>query len=57
MRFSEAIRLGAMMKPQYFGHYSNVDQTKTCALGAAADGAGLTMGSLDSSWIPVMIHP
>ena len=39
MKLSEAIRLGAMLKPQAFG---GVNSTKgTCALGAAFEAAGL----------------
>ena len=39
MRLSEAIRLGAMLKPQTTGHYRKAGAT--CALGAAADAAGI----------------
>jgi hypothetical protein len=39
MRLSEAIRLGAMLKPQYFGDFYGPEQT-TCALGAAGDAIG-----------------
>lgn len=39
MRLSEAIRLGALMKPQRFG-YANKDG-KTCAAGAAYDAIDL----------------
>lgn len=39
MRLSEAIRLGAMLKPQAFGEY-NTGNT-TCALGAAMDASNL----------------
>ncbi len=38
MKLSEAIRLGAMLKPQGFGQYRANDAT--CAVGAAMDGAG-----------------
>lgn len=38
MRLSEAIRLGAMLKPQAFGIYD--DGVGTCALGAAAMAMG-----------------
>lgn len=37
MKLSEAIRLGAMLKPQGFGH---IDNDGTCALGAAYDALG-----------------
>lgn len=49
MKLSEAIRLGAMMKPQAFG--ALYDNGATCALGAAGD----AMGILDrnrNDWIP-----
>jgi hypothetical protein len=38
MKLSEAIRLGAMLKPQTVGSYS--DETGSCALGAALDAIG-----------------
>jgi hypothetical protein len=38
MRLSEAIRLGAMMKPQAFG--ASFHDGRTCALGAALDAIG-----------------
>ncbi len=38
MRLSEAIRLGAMMKPQGFGHYFY--NGKSCGIGAAVDAIG-----------------
>lgn len=38
MRLSEAIRLGATMKPQVFGLYKS--ERGTCAMGAAADAIG-----------------
>ena len=46
MRLSEAIRLGAMLKPQGFGAGSAIlnDVSPTCALGAAADACGLETG-------------
>lgn len=40
MRLSDAIRLGAMMKPQHRGGILSSDGTKTCALGAALDALG-----------------
>ncbi len=41
MRLSEAIRLGAMLKPQGFGGMSsNPQSTETCAYGAASDALG-----------------
>lgn len=50
MKLSEAIRLGAMMKPQAFGKLRRVvyfykgqprQEIRTCALGAALDACGL----------------
>jgi hypothetical protein len=38
MTLSEAIRLGAMLKPQAFGDYT--DGRGTCAWGAASEAAG-----------------
>ncbi len=39
MRLSEAIRLGAMLKPQKYGPYIKGDES-TCALYAACDAMG-----------------
>jgi hypothetical protein len=39
LRLSEAIRLGAMLKPQGFGWF-NTDDGGTCAMGAAMQAAG-----------------
>lgn len=39
MKFSEAIRLGAMMKPQAFGKTFD-GEGRTCAVGAAYDAIG-----------------
>lgn len=41
MRLSEAIRLGAMMKPQSAQAYYNHETGGTCALGAALDAIGV----------------
>lgn len=38
MKLSEAIRLGAMLKPQGFDHYE--EDGHTCAVGAARDAGG-----------------
>lgn len=46
MRLSEAIRLGAMLKPQAFGGPADAplqQQAATCALAAAAEALGLRM--------------
>lgn len=40
MRLSEAIRLGAMLKPQHFGSLRSDDGVATCALGAAEEASG-----------------
>ncbi len=45
MRLSEAIRLGATMKPQHFGMYRDVEGKATCAMGAAFDAIG------EDTWI------
>jgi len=43
MLFSEAIRLGSMLKPQGKGLLSSFpDHAKTCAMGAAAEAVGVT---------------
>ena len=39
MKLSEAIRLGAMNRPQ--GFYRLYDQGRTCAMGAAAEAMGI----------------
>jgi hypothetical protein len=41
MRLSEAIRLGAMNRPQAYGSYFEKETNRTCALGAALDAIGL----------------
>ncbi len=41
MKLSEAIRLGAMMKPQGTGYLHSLDGLKSCALGAACDAVGI----------------
>ena len=46
MKLSEAIRLGAMLKPQAFGALSSTDQTGTCAMGAAIQAIGSPMRAL-----------
>lgn len=40
MKLYEAIRLGAMLKPQCFGHLVTFVPARTCALGAALDAVG-----------------
>ncbi len=46
MRLSEAIRLGAVLKPQ--AHDGTIiSETHTCALGAAIEGAGIPARALD----------
>ena len=44
MKLSEAIRLGSLMSPQHFG--GSMDGAGRCALGAAADAAGLEKSAL-----------
>ncbi len=42
MRLSEAIRLGATMKPQCYGYFYRGDErTSSCAIGAACDAIGV----------------
>jgi hypothetical protein len=41
MKLSEAIRLGSMIRPQ--GHGKLMSDGRTCAIGAAAESAGLSM--------------
>lgn len=43
MRLSEAIRLGAMLKPQGSGEFVSADG-RSCALGAAGDAVGIDAG-------------
>lgn len=43
MQLSEAIRLGAMLRPQAFGFY--FEAGKSCAFGAAAEASGTTSGA------------
>jgi hypothetical protein len=45
MKLSEAIRLGAMLKPQGFGSF-NTNKSTSCALGAAANAVGITCQEL-----------
>ena len=42
MKLSQAIRLGAMLKPK--GHGGLLVNGKTCALGAACEAVGITIG-------------
>jgi len=41
MKLSEAMRLGAMMRPQAFGVLINRDTGGTCAIGAVMDAVGI----------------
>lgn len=41
MKFSEAIRLGSLLRPQAFYEYASADG-RTCALGAAMEAVGVT---------------
>lgn len=55
MKLSEAIRLGAMLKPQ--GRELYIDAGKTCAVGAALDAIGvldwfLAQGGDPTDWFP-----
>jgi hypothetical protein len=54
MTLSEAIRLGAMWKPQKFGgpNHQLKDETHTCALAAAAEAVGQHMLSVyEPHWL------
>lgn len=53
MKLSEAIRLGAMLRPQGFGRLHG--NGKTCALGAAMSAAGWSEEDLDKS--PTTVQP
>lgn len=58
MRLSEAIRLGAMLKPQAFGDYFN--SVGTCALGAACEAAGVSceaIGDYERQFLAVFAEP
>lgn len=56
MKLSEAIRLGAMLRPQAFGDFvkrypdskSGLLVSATCALGAACEAAGISIDAFDS---------
>lgn len=50
MRLSDAIRLGAMMKPQAFGDVR--DGVGTCAIGAAYEAVGVCLMTRDYSTVP-----
>lgn len=45
LRFSEAMRLGAMMRPQAFFKLHDTDTGGSCALGAVADALGALQAS------------
>lgn len=51
MKLSEAIRLGAMLKPQIIGNYFN--DVGTCALGGAYDAIGKLMACGSDMHSPV----
>lgn len=58
MKLSEAIRLGAMLKPQAFGHYW-VDGG-SCAIGAACDAAGvgaLGVAEFEGQFLSIYVQP
>ncbi len=50
MTLSEAIRLGAMLKPQQIHDGSLSDGTGTCALGAAMEACGIDVEGDDNYW-------
>jgi hypothetical protein len=47
MKFSEAIRLGATLRPQTRGEYFTPGGRRSCALGAAIDAIGLELVPCD----------
>ena len=49
MKLSEAIRLGAMLRPQAFGDYT--DGVGTCAIGAACEAYGVPLNA-DTELLP-----
>ena len=57
MKLSEAIRLGAMLRPQTFASFFGDDGS--CAIGAASEAAGLRVGravdvdGLRKMWAPI----
>lgn len=56
MKFSDAIRLGSMMKPQGFGDYETEDGG-TCAYGAACNAGGLAYeDAFPGDWTDVLIR-
>jgi hypothetical protein len=57
MTLSEAIRLGAMLKPQAFGDYT--DGRGTCAWGAASEAAGRDVDDNDipDEWFDLCDQP
>lgn len=60
LRLSEAIRLGAMLRPQAYGHLFRISDGTSCAFGAAFEARGIAFGtSLDMvpwrqwwTWLP-----
>jgi len=60
LRLSEAMRLGALLKPQGFGKLYDLRSKGTCAFGAAFDAIGrlheavLQCGNLDTEWQPLI---
>lgn len=54
MQLHEAIRLGAMLKPQNFGEESVPHVHKSCALGAACDALGIVVAhGLDADYAAI----
>lgn len=54
LKLSEAIRLGATLKPQGFGSYFSGG--KSCALGAALDAVGRAEMEEDDIWPELLSH-
>ena len=56
MKLSEAIRLGAMLRPQGFGRVLDRNG-RTCALGAAYEAVGISLtqpGEIPKNWLPML---
>ena len=53
MKLSEAIRLGAMLRPQAFKVYFWLDNS--CALGAAAEAAGVSYGCTSTAHFRIVL--
>lgn len=59
LKLSEAIRLGAMLKPQGSGWLHDVERQTTCAIGAALDASGILCNDYDVAYthFPLLTMP